>query len=341
MQRVTIVDVARRASVAISSASAALNDRPGVSDLTRQRVKEAAQELGYTPSLRAKSLSSKKSFALGLVVERSPEVLETDPFFASFLGGVEEVLADSDYALVLEMGRNRADTEERYRQLAADRRVDGVFLSELEVDDYRVPLLEELQMPAVALNPDVGDFPFPAVRQNGRNAIERLVEHLALLGHRRFAHVAGPAAYIHSRQRRDAWCDALRRRGLPTGPIVQGKFTYASGVAAADTLLGGSAERPTAVFCANDLMAMGFLSRAQDLGVTTPADISVAGYDGILLGSFLKPQLTTLRTTPRLIAAAAARSLLTLIATGHVADVDLPDVTLDVHGTTGPAPDAR
>jgi DNA-binding LacI/PurR family transcriptional regulator len=106
--RVTIVDVAARAGVAISSVSSALNDRPGVSESTRRRILTAAKDLGFVPSIRARSLSAKRAFAVGLVVQRDPDVLESDPFFGSFIGGVESVLGSRGYALVLQMGAGRS-----------------------------------------------------------------------------------------------------------------------------------------------------------------------------------------------------------------------------------------
>ncbi len=333
-KRVTIVDVAAQAGVAISSVSAALNDRAGVSEETRVRVKQVASELGFKPSLRARSLSSKKSFAVGLVVERIPEILETDPFFASFIGGVEAVLSSCGYALVLEMGRDKADTEQRYRQLAADRRVDGVFLSEIEIDDYRIDLLRELQLPAVALNPDEGDFPFVAVRQSGENAIRQLVRYFVDNGHTNFVHVAGPHQYVHSRQRRTAWLAALHESGQDGGAVYEGDFTYESGQRAA-AAMAHSLQPATAVFCANDLMALGFLAQVQDEGFAVPRDISVAGYDGIQLGNYVRPNLTTLKTTPRAIAAESARLLIDLIEHRPVSDSRVSDVELMVRGSTG------
>jgi hypothetical protein len=125
----TIVDVAKRAGVAISSASSALNGRPGVSDATRTRVREAADELGFVPSLRGRSLSSKRAYAVGLIVSRDADVFEEDPFFGGFLAGIESVLGARGYALVLQMSTTVEENTERYRRMALDRRVDGVLVA--------------------------------------------------------------------------------------------------------------------------------------------------------------------------------------------------------------------
>jgi len=335
-RRVTIVDVAERAGVAISSVSTALNGRPGVSEATRERIQKAAAELGFVPSIRGRSLSAKRAFAVGLIVHRDPDVLEADPFFAGFIGGIESVLSRRAYALVLQMTSEPDEITERYRRLALDRRVDGVFLSEIEIDDARVPLLRDLNLPVVAINSQPPGKHFPAVVQDNAAAIADLVDHFHTLGHRRFAHVSGPMHYVHAHQRSHAWAAALTARGHEPGPAYESDFTYDGGVAAADALLSG-ADRPTAVFCANDLMAAGFMARALDHGLAVPGDVSVAGFDGISLGMYVRPALTTLSTSPRALGAAAARLLLEAIEDEPVEDVFVEPSTLIVRESTGPA----
>jgi DNA-binding LacI/PurR family transcriptional regulator len=335
---VTIVDVASRAGVSISSASVALNGRPGVSAATRQRVREVADELGFVPSVRGKSLSAKRAFALGLVVQRDTTVLESDPFFSAFLGGVESILSGRDYALVLQMAPESADAVQPYRRLASDRRVDGVFLLEIQTDDPRVPVLQDLHLPGVGINA-LGGFPFPSVRQDHTAGIASLVNYLVGVGHTRIAHVTGPPRFIHTHQRVAAWRESLAAAGLDPGPALLGDFTYEGGRRAADQLLV-IAERPTAVICANDLTAIGFMIRVQELGLSVPEDISLAGYDGIELGGYLRPTLTTVKTAPAEIGAEAARLLLDVIDGLNVSDVDVAPAALLLRESTGPVPKA-
>jgi DNA-binding LacI/PurR family transcriptional regulator len=372
--RVTIVEVAARAGVAISSVSSALNDRPGVSEQTRARIKQAASDLGFVPSVRGRSLSAKRAFTVGLVVHRDPFVLESDPFFGSFIGGLESVLDPRGYALILQMGSAADETLDRYRRLAAGRRVDGVFLNELVVDDPRVALVQQLGLPAVGVNPAPG-FPLPAVHQDVSAGVHELVAHLVSLGHRRFAHVAGPSRFVHAVHRVEAWREALVAAGCDPGVLVEADFTYEGGRRAAAELLGGAAadgggagggrgggrggdgdgdgDRPTAVFCANDLAAIGFMAEADARGVRVPEDISVAGFDGIELGTYVRPALTTLTTAPRLLGAEAARLLLAAVETPDavpaaspgdgsavpaVAQADIEPARLLVRASTGPAP---
>ena len=333
-RRITIVDVAKRAEVSISSVSSALNGGGEVSESTRQRILKAAEELGWVPSLRGRSLSGKRAFAVGLVVQRQPEVLSSDPFFSAFISGVEAVLEPSGQALVLQMAPDADASTARYRRLIAEHRVDGVFLDEIRVDDPRIPLLRELGVPAVAVNPDE-DAPFPSVRQGYRDAIDAVVDHLVGLGHRRIAHVTGAMGFIHARQRLTAWRAALERAGLEPGPVVEGDFTLASGTVAADALLADR-RGATAVVCANDLMAIGLMARAADLGVSVPGDLSVTGYDGNELGTFMRPSLTTVMTSPSAIGSAAARLLLDVVDGKAVEDVEIAPARLVVRGSTAP-----
>lgn len=332
--RATIVDVARAAGVALSSASAALNDRPGVSEATRARVKEVAAELDYVPSMRGKSLSSQRAFAVGLVVERHPDVLEEDPFFGAFIGGIEESLSAEGYVLALLVTEDAQATHRRLVELVQGRRVDGVFLNELKVDDPRIALLRDLGVPTVAVNPAEPDFAFPAVHQNGAGAIRDLVHTLARLGHRRIAHVSGPDTYAHAAERLHAWQAAMRGEGLEADLVEDGSFTYEGGRRAAEILLTRE-DRPTAVFCANDQSAIGFLNRAIEFGISVPDALSIVGYDGNRIGEFVKPQLATVQTSPRQLGREAARMLLDAVTGGSPDDVVLPEARFVLRGSAG------
>lgn len=331
--RPTIVDVAKLAGVAISSASAALNDQKGVSTETRVRVREAADSLNYVPSLRGRSLSSKRAFSIGLIVERDFTILEADPFFSAFIGGVEESLAPHGYALLLQIVDDEALNVTRHVELVDSRRVDGIILSELRADDARIPAFEARDTPVVGINPGQG-FPFPAVHQDGGAAISALIAHLVELGHTRIAHVSGPAGYVHSRERLEAWKSAMLASGLSPDLIVESDFTHEGGLRAADSLLADDS-RPTAVFCANDLMAIGFMNKAMELGYRVPEDVSIAGFDGISLGVYVRPTLTTIVTNPHLLGKEAARLLLEAIDGAEAGDAVIEPATFAPRGSSG------
>src|ERR1700712_1687079 len=153
MGRPTINDVATAAGVSKGAVSFALNGRPGISPDTRKRILEAAEQLGWAPSPRARALSVSKALAVGLVVARPPEILRADAFFPSFIAGLEAALSPRGPALlqVAEQADHAA-----YRRLVQEGRVDGVFVTDLQVDDARPALLEELGLPAVLIGPHLG-----------------------------------------------------------------------------------------------------------------------------------------------------------------------------------------
>ncbi|HEV7650924.1 MAG TPA: LacI family DNA-binding transcriptional regulator [Actinophytocola sp.] len=332
-RRPTIADVARHAGVSKGAVSFALNGRSGVSDETRRRILDAAARLGWSPSHRARALSTSRAFALGLVVARDPELVGADPFFPTFIAGVEKVLAERDQALVLQVVTNPAAEEAGYLRLAREGRVDGVFLVDLRRADPRIALLEEIGLPAVTLNrPDVPTR-FPAVILDDRCGITAAVRHLAGLGHTAIAHVCGPEPYLHAIARREAFADAMTEARLPAGQVEQGDFTAAGGRAATHRLLTGP-DRPTAIVYANDLMALSAIAVAAELGIRVPDDLSITGFDDTDLAGYVHPALTTVRADARGWGEVAAQTLLALIDGQRAADTTLPPAELILRRST-------
>lgn len=339
-RRPTITDVARRADVSKGAVSFALNGRAGVSSETRARILAVADELGWQPSLRGRSFSSSRAFACGLVLARPPELLGTDPFFPSFIAGVETVLGPAGISLVLQVVGSAESEEAQYRKLAGEGRVDGVFLTDLRVGDPRIALLQAVGLPAVTLNrPDIRS-PFPAICMDDQKGIREAVRHLVALGHRRIAHVSGPLEFLHSLDRRDAWVDVLAEAGLEQGPLVVSDFTAAGGAAATAQLLD-LPEPPTAIVFTNDLMAMAGLGIAHSRGLQLPEDLSVTGFDGTELALHMHPSLTTVTRDPFGWGQTAASALLAVIDADPQesrADIDLEPGRLEIRGsTTAPA----
>jgi DNA-binding LacI/PurR family transcriptional regulator len=332
----TIVDVARRAGVSKGAVSFALNDRPGLAQGTRDRILAAASELGWQPSTRARALSHSRAYAVGLVMRRAPELLGADPYFPRFLAGVETALAERGSALVLQVVADDDEAEAAsYRRLAAQGRVDGVFLNDMLVDDHRFALLAGLGLPAVAVGTPAGPCPFPAVTLDDRQGVAGTVEHLLGLGHRRIAFVGGTEGYVHSSSRRTAWHQALRAAGVAPGPELVADFTGPGGAAATRALLD-LADPPTAVVYANDVMAIAGMGVAIGLGLEVPADLSIVGYDDAPLAAHVAPPLTTVRQDAMGWGRAAARVLLAVSEGGPAADVALPPATPVFRASTGP-----
>lgn len=337
-RRPTISDVARRAGVSKGTVSFALNGRDGVSAATRERIFSAVSELGWIPSLRARSLSTSRALAVGMVLARDPALLGADPFFPAFIAGVEAGLSPAGYALLLQVVPDQAAEFAAYRSLAGQGRVDGVFVSDLRTDDPRIALLSALPLAAVTLNrPDV-ESPFPAVCEDDGNGIAILVQSLAGQGHTRIAHVSGPMEYLHARTRRTAWEGAMAEAGLAAGQLVVSDFTAAGGRAATELLLD-EPEPSTAIIYANDLMAIAGLSAAQNRGIPVPDQLSITGFGGSELSAHVHPALSTVVSDPFGWGRSAAIALLGLIDGAEpAADIALPPVQLALRGSTGPAP---
>ncbi len=331
--RPTIKDVARAADVSKGAVSFALNDRPGVAPATRARILAVAREMGWSPNARARSLSVSKAFAAGLVIARPAATLGSDPFFATFIAGVEAVLSERGYALLLQMVPRHDREGESYRRLVEGDRVDGVFLTDLLVGDPRPAMLAELGLPAVVVGPGLGEPPWPTVGFDDAPPVRATIQHLIALGHRRIAHVAGPREFVHGRSRRQTWADTLRAGGLPDGQCVEADFSAESG-AAATRLLLDDPQPPTAIVYANDVMALAGLSVAAGRGISVPGDLSITGYDDIELAAVTQPPLTTVRQDVVAWGQAAATRLLELIDDETASTVDLPPPQLVVRGST-------
>ncbi|NEE01027.1 LacI family DNA-binding transcriptional regulator [Phytoactinopolyspora halotolerans] len=338
--RPTIADVAAHAGVSKGLVSFALNNRPGVAPQTRERILAIAEELGWQPSVRARSLSVARSFALGLVITRDPEIITSDPFYPSFIAGVERELSPAGQALVLSVVSNEREELASYRKLVADGRIDGAFITDLRHDDLRLGLVQELGLPAVTLGrpesrPGVSSI--PAVAMEDAAGIEEAVDHLAGLGHRRIAHVAGPARMLHGSHRRQAFDTAMRRAGLEPDLVIETDFKAADGARATRHLLAGP-DRPTAIVYANDPMAIAGLGVAQHAGLNVPGDLSITGFDGTDIGEHVYPALSTIVADPVRWGSAAARVLLRMIAGDPTEDVDLPPARFVRRKSSGPAP---
>jgi DNA-binding LacI/PurR family transcriptional regulator len=335
--RATIADVARLAGVSKGLVSFALNDRPGVSADARERILAAAAELDWSPSVRARSLSTNRSFAIGLVLAREPDIVAADPFFPTFMAGVESELSVAGQALVLATvtpGRQETDT---YRSLALDKRVDGVILTDLRAGDERIALLGDLGLAAVTLgHPEVAS-PYPAVSIDDEAGVTATMEHLAELGHRSIAHVAGPSTMLHAARRRRAFERAAAALGI-TPRVIETDFSATEGAAATRHLLGDAGDRPTAIVYSNDPMALAGLAVAQRAGLSVPRDLSITGFDNTDLAEHVYPSLTSVATDVAAWGATAARVLLATIVSEPVDNTDLPPARLVVRESTSHAP---
>ncbi|KQO60031.1 LacI family DNA-binding transcriptional regulator [Curtobacterium sp. Leaf261] len=337
-RRPTIVDVAREAGVSKGLVSLALNDRPGVNAGTRERIQQIATDIGWRPNPAARGLTNRRAYALGLVVRRDPRIIETDPFFAAFIAGLETVLSDRGQVLVLSLVADQDAEERAYRTLAADARVDGFIVTDLLADDPRIDLITTLGVQAVTLGqPDVPTS-FPAVLRDYAPGIAELVRYLVDLGHVRIAHVSGTDTMLHGHERRQLFVHAVRGEGAEP-LVVPTDFSPEQGAAATTELLDLPAhERPTAIVYGNDPMAIAGMSVAQQRGLRIPDDLSVTGLDGSQIGRLVHPALTTLDNDPAEWGRIVASTLLDLVDGTAPVDRTLTPAGLIVRGSTGAPP---
>lgn len=337
--RITIADVARVAGVSKSAVSFALNQRPGVAADTRERILQTASDLGWAPNQQARALSTSRAYAFGLVIARPAKVLAEDAFFPAFIAGMEAELVSDGAALVLQVVTH-AQEADGYRRLARAGRVDGVVLTDLRTTDTRIPLLQELSLPAVTLNRGASPSPFPAIGLDDRPAVRAAVRHLIDLGHREIGYVAGPPRYVHVVARRTAWAEEMADAGLPKGLVSQGQFSAQGGAAATRRLLDSTCP-PTAIVYASDIMAIAGVAAARERGLDVPRDLSVVGFDDTPLAAHVHPPLTTARADVFGWGRAAMAALARLAAGREQADVECPPAQLIVRDSTGPPRGSR
>ncbi|MGJ4843237.1 LacI family DNA-binding transcriptional regulator [Leifsonia sp. Le1] len=329
---VTINDVAKAAGVSKGLVSLALNDRRGVAPDTRDRILTVAREMGWSPNPGARGLSTKRAYALGLILRRDPRTIEVDPFFPAFIAGVETVLAERAQVLVLTVVPDEEAERRAYSRLAADKRVDGFLLTDLLAHDERIPYIHGLGMQAVSLGEPGNDTPFPVITRDYDAGIDDLVSHLIGLGHRRIVHVSGDERMLHGRKRRERYEHAMLAAGL-TPVVVPTDFSPEQGAEATKALLDGP-DRPTAIVYGNDPMAIAGMGVAHERGLRLPQDLSITGLDGSQIGTYVYPSLTTIDNDPTGWGIAAATALLRLVEDGEPADVALPPARLVVRAST-------
>jgi LacI family transcriptional regulator len=302
---VTIKDVAREAQVSVATVSRALNGQDNVAEEVRRRVRDVAERLRYVPHHAARSLSSRRTRTIGVVL---PEVY--GEFFSELMQGIDQVARE--HALHLLVSSYHGDPREQGDALRSMRgRVDGLLVMS-PYDDADGHLADALaSLPdSVLISSRVGK---PGQRQVGIDnhaGARAMLQHLVSAGHRRIAFVSGPQGNHEAAERLRGYRDGMAAL-LPGVPpeILQGDFREASGARAAQMLLAGTA-LPDAVFAANDMMALGCISAFNAAGLKVPGDIALAGFDDIPLARYVPPGLTTMRVDIAALGANAMRRLL-------------------------------
>ena len=332
LKKVTSFDVAKLAGVAQPTVSRALRDLPGASDETRERVKAAAEELGYIPNASGRALSTNKSRRIAVVSEQL-----TNPFYPELVEPLSKYLAKAGFRSVVITHEIHEDLE---AEIFADGSFDGVILTTTHRYSSLPGDLTKLGIPHVLVNRilDEPESPSCAADNNaGALAVSALI---AGLGHTKVGSIQGLEVTSTGRERATAIELGMKIRGIDLKPdkIRRVTFGHDSGRAAAIEILTQT-DPITAIACGNDVIALGVLSAAKQLGYRVPEDLTVIGFDDITLASWPLANLTTVRCDLEALAQSAVNLLLTEIQTPHANQppvVERIPVNLILRGTHGP-----
>ena len=336
MPKVGIRDVARLAGVSTGTVSRVLNDHPSVTQELRARVSGIINDLGYTPDPSARSMRSKISRLIGIVI---PDL--TNPFFSELVQSAEQAAAKHGYnIIVMTSFDNAAKEADRIRQLTS-RKVDGIIL--VPSNGFHTIKLPK-GLPIVFVDRLMPGY--SGIAADHRDGARRGVEYLLKLGHHRIGFISGPKHSVPASDRLRGYLDAMEQvegsdkiAGAPL--IAEAAFDYESGRSAGNYLLARARnERPTAIFTSSDQQAIGCMRAAHDLGIPIPAALSIVGFDGIPLSSMTTPRLTTVKQPIQKIAVAAVAALLRREPTSDADGPVLFACELSVGETTAaPQPD--
>jgi len=312
----SIKDIARLVGVSHSTVSRALHNSPLVTRATAEEIQKIAREVGYRASAVARGLVTRKTRTIGVVV-----TTVTDPWVGEVLSAIELAANDHGYSVFLADSNADPAREKSVVQSFAERRVDGIVVTSSRVGALHTPMLSQMMVPIVLINNQhPGEFVHSVMIEN-LAASREATAHLLGLGHRRIAYVGDQYGHQSDAERFGGYSEALRQAGvaLHADLIVHGDGKADGGTPAMDQLLALPSP-PTAVFCYNDMTALGVLRAIHRRGLRVPADISLVGFDDLFFASYTQPPLTTVRQPRRKMGYLAFESLLKLMSGEEPAD---------------------
>ena len=305
--RLTINDIARLAAVSKKTVSRVINKSAFVKEETREKIESIIRQSGYVPDLQARGLAFRRSFLVGMIYDNpNPQ------YVVNMQQGILDVLGGTGFELVIRpVDRNEPTFLADMRTFVERQKLFGVILPPSVSEDERLArLLEEIDCPYVRIASVMLDKPARMVLTHDHVGGAAAARRLAELGHRRIAHISGPALFRSSHERRRGFMEGLAEAGLELAPELskEGTYTYESGVARGSELLSMT-QRPTAIFTGNDEMATGVYRAAREMGLRIPEDLSVVGYDDAPIAGRLWPPLTSVRVPIREMGRTAADKL--------------------------------
>lgn len=305
VQRPGIVAVAKQAKVSIATVSRVLNNLDTVQPELVRRVRAAIDKIGYVPDISARALSSGRSHLFGVIISNL-----TNPFFPELLQNFEEFAVALGYEVLVASTAYDLQRMSLCIDRMLRRKVDGVAVMTFGIEGPLLSRFADRGVPLVFMDQAPDGPNMTAVQVNYSTGLHQAVQHLAVLGHRRIGFLSGPEQQVSVANRRLAFESALQSIGLPQAPELSfaGDHSIASGeLALAHFLALG--KPPTAIVCSNDLSAIGVMHAAESRSISIPRDMSLIGFDGIEIGAYMVPPLTSVVMSRRDIAAAAVNTL--------------------------------
>jgi DNA-binding LacI/PurR family transcriptional regulator len=327
--RISIKDIARAAGVSHSTVSRALSDSSLVSNETRVKIKSLAHEMGYSPNALARGLVTSHTYTIGVVVTSI-----ADPFAAEIVQGIETTAQDNGYSVILTNSGSQPDRELQAVETLREKQVDGVIVTASRIGALYASHLERTGRPVVLVNnhnEQSGRYVYSVTVDNNDGGF-CATEYLLHLGHRRIAYVSAPPHHSSDQGRFRGYLDALGEYNVIFDPqlVIQGDGQAEGGKKALIKLMT-LASRPTAVFCYNDMTAVGLMHSAHQIGLRIPEDLSVIGFDDIPFATYVNPSLTTIAQPKQEMGQMAMQIMLQLI-TARAIKEDLPTSSVIVKG---------
>ena len=332
---VTLKDISERVGKSVSTVSRALGGFDDIGLETRQEIQRVATEMGYEPNVAARNLQKKRTDTLALILPAHNQLQFSDPFFSELLSGIVPTAAHSGFTLNITT-ESIDDERETYLKHIRSRRVDGFIVVRTRLHDERIDILREHNMPFAAFGRVGENNDFHLVDEDGAYGIRLIVDHLVEMGHRRLACIAEPMNLTKAFHRVQGYLDGLDAHEILFDPdlLVESNFRQRSGYQSAKQLFS-LPNPPTAVIACNDLLALGAISAAQEEGYTVGQDISITGFDDILVSEYAN--LTTLHQDGQELGSMLALMLMKLIKKEPIEEKQIiTKPTLVIRQSTGP-----
>ncbi|GAB4439290.1 MAG: LacI family DNA-binding transcriptional regulator [Anaerolineae bacterium] len=310
---VTLKQIAEQVGKSVTTVSRALAGYDDVSKSTRQQVVQVAQALGYEPNATAQQLRRQRTDTVAIILPTfAPRF--SDPFFSEFLAGAGNEAARHGFDLLVSSRAPGDEEETTYLKHIRGRRVDGFIIVRTRRQDPRIEILQSYNYPFVAFGRTEGPLNFPFIDEDSELGVRLMVDHLVQLGHRRIAWLGAPLNLMFGQYRQRGFINALATHGLKPDPALlrEGDLTQRMGRQLAGELLD-LRQRPTAIMSANDLMALGAMSAAQERGLIVGKQVTIAGFDDVPLAEHSHPPLTTVHQPVHRIGEMACDMLIKLI----------------------------